>query len=146
MSAIRQRQDSLGGARPEESGEYVRVPAVIDAHGDKIVTLIDDHGRPQTRLIAELVLEAFRGPCPPGHTLRFKDGNRLNCELANLEWAPLRSLATRLRGPRRSRLASEPTPSASRLRAADTATAPNWYARIGSDDEAGRRLQRRDQV
>ena len=88
MSAIRQRQDSLGGAEPEESGEYVRVPAVIDAHGDKIVTLIDAHGRPRTRLIAELVLEAFRGPCPPGHTLRFKDGKRLNCELTNLEWAP----------------------------------------------------------
>ncbi len=88
MSAIRQRQDSLGGALPEESGEYVRVPAVIDAHGDKIVTPVDAHGRPQTRPIAELVLEAFRGPCPAGHTLKFKDGNRLNCELANLEWAP----------------------------------------------------------
>jgi hypothetical protein len=89
MSAIRKRQDSIGGARPEESGEYVRVPAVIDAQGDKIVTLVDAHGRPQTHLIAELVLEAFRGPCPPGHTLKFKDGNRLNCELTNLEWAPV---------------------------------------------------------
>ena len=87
MSAIKQRQDGLGAAEPEESGEYVRVPAVIDAHGDKIVTLLDAQGRPKTRLIAELVLEAFRGPCPPGHTLRFKDGNRLNCELTNLEWA-----------------------------------------------------------
>jgi hypothetical protein len=87
MSAINRRQDTLGGAEPEESGEYVRIPAVIDAHGDKIVTLIDAYGRPQTRLIAELVLEAFRGPCPPGHALRFKDGNRLNCELTNLEWA-----------------------------------------------------------
>src|SRR5271156_6770629 len=87
MSAIRQRQDSLGEARPEESGEYVRVPAVIDAHGDKIVALIDKHGRPQTRLIGELVLEAFRGPCPPGHVLKFKDGNLLNCELATREGA-----------------------------------------------------------
>jgi hypothetical protein len=87
MSAVRQRQDSIGEPQPEESGEYVRVPAVIDSHGDKVVTLIDEHGRPRTRLIAELVLEAFRGPCPPGQTLKFKDGNRLNCELANLEWA-----------------------------------------------------------
>ncbi len=85
MSAARKTQDSLGDARTEESGEYVRVPAVVDAHGDKIVTLIDEHGQPQTRLIAGLVLEAFRGPCPPGHTLRFKDGNRQNCELPNLE-------------------------------------------------------------
>ena len=88
MSAMRQRQEGAGVVLPEESGEYVRVPAVIDAKGDKIVTLIDAQGRPQTRPIAELVLEAFRGPCPPGHTLRFKDGNRLNCALANLEWAP----------------------------------------------------------
>jgi hypothetical protein len=88
---MRQRHDSINGARPEESGEYVRIPAVIDAHGDKIVTLIDEHGRPQARLIAELVLEAFRGPCPPGHRLKFKDGNRLNCELTNVEWAPARA-------------------------------------------------------
>ena len=87
MSAVRRRQDSIGEPQPEESGEYVRVPAVIDSHGDKIVTLIDEHGRPQTRLIAELILEVFRGPCPPGHTLKFKDGNRLNCDLANLEWS-----------------------------------------------------------
>ena len=88
MSAARKTQNSIGNVRPEETGEYVRVPAVIDAHGDKIVRLIGEHGRPQSRLIAELVLEAFRGPCPPGHTLRFKDGNRLNCELPNLEWSP----------------------------------------------------------
>lgn len=89
MSAIRTQKDGLGGIEPEESGEYVRVPAMIDANGDKIITLIDAHGRPQTRLIAELVLEAFRGPCPPGCTLTFKDGNRLNCELMNLEWTPV---------------------------------------------------------
>jgi hypothetical protein len=53
-----------------------------------VVTIYDEQGRPQTRLIAELVLEAFIGPRPPGHVVRFKDGNRLNCELANLEWAP----------------------------------------------------------
>jgi hypothetical protein len=87
MSAMRQTQDSIGGARPGKSGEYVRVPAVVDAQGDKVVTLIDAHGHPKTRLIAELVLEAFHGPCPPGHVLKFKDGNRLNCALANLEWA-----------------------------------------------------------
>ncbi|MEJ7637258.1 MAG: HNH endonuclease, partial [Singulisphaera sp.] len=48
----------------------------------------DDQGRQQTRLVAELVLGSFVGPHPSGHLLRFKDGNRLNCELKNLEWAP----------------------------------------------------------
>jgi hypothetical protein len=88
MSASRQRRRNFGGAEPEESGEYVRVPAVVDANGDKVVTITDDQGRQQTRLVAELVLESFVGPRPSGHILRFRDGNRLNCELKNLEWAP----------------------------------------------------------
>jgi hypothetical protein len=87
MSTSRRRRRKLGGAEPEESGEYVRVPAVVDANGDKVVTITDDEGRQQTRLVAELVLESFVGPRPAGHVLRFKDGNRLNCELKNLEWA-----------------------------------------------------------
>jgi hypothetical protein len=79
---------NVGGAEPEESGEYVRVPAVVDASGDKVVTITDDQGRRHTRLVAELVLESFAGPRPPGHVVRFKDGNRLNCDLKNLEWVP----------------------------------------------------------
>jgi HNH endonuclease len=97
----RQNQGKSGG-RSELKGN---VPFVLlDAHGDTIVTLIDEHGRPQTRLIAELVLEAFRGPCPPGHTLKFKDGNRLNCILANLEWAA--APATRDEGARAKAIAT----------------------------------------
>ncbi len=88
MSASSRSRRNLGGAEPEESGEYVRVPAVIDADGDKVVTITDDQGRQQTRLVAELVLESFVGPRPSGHVPRFKDGDRLNCELKNLEWAP----------------------------------------------------------
>jgi len=71
---------------PDEREEWFRVPAVVDANGDKLITLYDDKGRPHTRLLAEVVLEAFVGPRPPGHVVRFKDGNRLNCELDNLEW------------------------------------------------------------
>src|SRR4051794_10693842 len=100
MSASRRRRRNLGGVEPEKSGEYVRVPAVVDANGDKVVTITDAQGRPQTRLVAELVLEAFVGPPPPGHVLRFKDGNRSNCELKNLEWVPapaVRDAAARAR-------------------------------------------------
>jgi hypothetical protein len=67
--------------------EWVRVPAAVDANGDKVVTIHNDRGQPPTRLVAELILEAFVGPRPAGHVVRFKDGNRLNCDLANLEWA-----------------------------------------------------------
>jgi hypothetical protein len=61
---------------------------VVDANGDKVVTLHDEQGRPHTRLVAEIVLETFAGPRPPGHVIRFKDGDRLNCALSNLEWIP----------------------------------------------------------
>jgi hypothetical protein len=72
----------------EPSGELedTRVPAVIDANGEKVVTLFDAQGRRQTLLVSELILETFVGPRPPGHVVRFKDGDRLNCRLDNLEW------------------------------------------------------------
>ena len=85
MSASRRQRRN---PEPDESGEYVRVPAVVDANGDKVVTLADDQGRQQTSLVAELVLESFVGPRPPGHVPNFKDGDRLNCGLKNLEWVP----------------------------------------------------------
>jgi hypothetical protein len=58
----------------------------VDANGDMVVTLYDEQGRPHTRLVAEIMLETFVGPRPRGHVVRFKDANRLNCELSNLEW------------------------------------------------------------
>lgn len=70
-----------------EGQEWVPVPVVVDVNGDRLVTIHDENGRPHTRPVAELVLESFVGPRPPGHVLRFKDGDRLNCALANLEWA-----------------------------------------------------------
>jgi len=85
MSAQRQSRSDPPGGEPAQDEEWVRVPAVVDANGDKVVTLYDERGRPQTRLLAELILEAFVGPRPSGHVARFKDGNRLNCQLTNLE-------------------------------------------------------------
>ena len=87
MSAERQNLSDLPGREPAQDEEWVRVPAVVDANGDKVVTLYNEQGRPQPRLLAELILEAFVGPRPSGHVARFKDGNRLNCQLTNLEWA-----------------------------------------------------------
>jgi hypothetical protein len=87
MSAQRQAMNDSTGREPQGVEEWVRVPAVVDANGNRVVTVHDEQGQPQTRLAAELVLEAFVGPRPPGHVVRFKDGDRLNCQLANLEWA-----------------------------------------------------------
>ena len=83
-----------------EGQEWAPVPVVVDVNGDRLVTIHDDSGRLHSRPVAELVLESFVGPRPPGHVLRFKDGDRLNCALANLEWAPaltLRDQASRAR-------------------------------------------------
>jgi hypothetical protein len=71
---------------PDQCGDCLRVPAVVDANGDKVVTLNDEQGRPHTRQVAEIVLETFVGPRPEGHVVRFKDGSGLNRELSNLEW------------------------------------------------------------
>jgi hypothetical protein len=45
-----------------------------------------------------LVLEAFVGPCPPGHETKFKDGDRTNCTLENLAWVPIRRAAFAAKG------------------------------------------------
>ena len=88
MSASRQPRPDHDGPEPDRQEEWVRVPAVVDANGDKVITLYDEQGRPHTRPVAEFVLETFVGPRPPGHVVHFKDGDHLNCELSNLEWGP----------------------------------------------------------
>jgi hypothetical protein len=107
MSAQRKSHQGPDQPAPVEGEEWVQVPMVIDARGDKVVTLYDEQGRPHTRPVAEVVLETFGGPRPAGHVVGFKDGDRLNCELSNLEWveapaardevARARAIATRER-------------------------------------------------
>jgi hypothetical protein len=43
-------------------------------------------GKAHQRYLHRLVLEAFRGPCPPGHETRHLDGVRSNNVLTNLAW------------------------------------------------------------
>jgi hypothetical protein len=91
MTAERQPRTDPPGHDSEQVEEWVQVPAVVDANGDKVITLYNEQGRPETRLVAEFILEAFVGPRLPGHVVRFKDGHRLNCERANLEWVAART-------------------------------------------------------
>lgn len=87
MSAESQHTADHNGNRSLHESDWTRVPTVVNVDGDKVVIIYDERGQPQTRMVAELILEAFAGPRPHGHVLRFKDGNHLNCELTNLEWA-----------------------------------------------------------
>jgi hypothetical protein len=47
------------------------------------------------RFVHILTWEAENGPVPPGHAVTFKDGNRLNCALDNLELISRAELARR---------------------------------------------------
>jgi HNH endonuclease len=89
MAAHRNPAPEPGDSQYKQDEEWVRMPTVIDADGDKVITFYDEQGRPHTRRVAELILETFIGPRPPGHVVCFKDGDRLNCSLSNLEWAPV---------------------------------------------------------
>ncbi len=93
MSAERNPDVNPTLSEPRHGEDWVRVPAVIDPDGDRVVTLYDEKGKPRTRLVAEVVLESFSGFRPSGYVIRFKDSDRLNCSLENLEWVPGPDLA-----------------------------------------------------
>ncbi len=55
--------------------------------GNKAV-LLRRNGRSYSVLVHNLILEAYTGPKPDGHSAYFKDGNRNNMTVENLEWRP----------------------------------------------------------
>ncbi len=67
-----------------------RVPEQLGKDGNACAVLEKD-GELQTRRVAELVLETYRGPCLEGYVAYHLDGDKANCVLDNLEW---RLLAT----------------------------------------------------
>jgi hypothetical protein len=91
MPSNRRRRRHQSKLQQGNSEGRARVPTFVNANGDKMVTLVDDQGRPRTRLVSEVMLETWVGPRPPGHIVRFKDGDRLNCAPANLHWVPAES-------------------------------------------------------
>ena len=57
-----------------------------DSGGYLCVCIRTTVGTLRTRLVHQLVLEAFVGPKPPGCESRHLDGNRTNASLVNLVW------------------------------------------------------------
>ena len=52
----------------------------------KVSVNLSRRNKPETRSVPRLVLEAFIGPCPPGHEACHNDGNLTNNRLDNLRW------------------------------------------------------------
>jgi hypothetical protein len=86
MSVSKRKRSNPGKAKPKKSDEWVRVPHSLNSSSDKVVTLSDDFGLQHTCVVAELVLAARVGPRPPGHFVRFKNGDREDTSPDNLEW------------------------------------------------------------
>jgi HNH endonuclease len=72
----------------DQTDEWVPVPTFTNDEGDKVFLLLDAQGQWKVVKAAEMTAMAFIGPCPHGHVLRFKDGDRLNGVPDNLEWVP----------------------------------------------------------
>ena len=56
-------------------------------HGFMSVNFCRD-GKQRTMGVHRLVLEAFVGPCPPGHMATHHNGDKTDNRLSNLRWAP----------------------------------------------------------
>jgi HNH endonuclease len=72
----RQRPGGWKRLRPERS------------KGGRLRILIRSNGRRQRLGLAALVLSAFGEPRPLGMEVHYRDGDRTNCALSNLQWVP----------------------------------------------------------
>jgi HNH endonuclease len=54
-------------------------------------------GRGRPKYVHHLVLEAFVGPCPPGHEACHINGDSLDCALSNLKWGTREENMTHMR-------------------------------------------------
>lgn len=76
--------DSLGNLYKGEK----RVNTSVSSQGCKAYSRKVD-GKMKTVLIHRLVAKYFLEPHPKWNCIRFKDGNKLNCSVDNLEWYPV---------------------------------------------------------
>lgn len=83
---IKRAVDSQPGASGYVLKKGFERKPVICSRGYESVGLTISTNNQKTRMIHNLVLEAFVGPRPPGHEPNHKDGNKTNNNLSNLEW------------------------------------------------------------
>jgi thymidylate synthase ThyX len=85
------RVKRIAGGQGVHPDRGCKKPSAID-NGHAVVSL-NRPGCQEVRLVHQLVLEAFVGPCPAGMEGCHNDGNGLNNNVANLRWGTPRSNA-----------------------------------------------------
>lgn len=76
----------LNNGTPQSLPQRILKAGPSKSHGYPVVNIRrSDRSRPE--LVHRLVLETFRGPCPPGMEGAHGDGDKLNTKLSNLRWA-----------------------------------------------------------
>jgi hypothetical protein len=75
------------GTRGVLSDDWRRMSPGCSSGYWSILLKCGELGKFKASSVHSLILEAFRGPCPPGMECRHLDGNRKNARLDNLEWA-----------------------------------------------------------
>jgi HNH endonuclease len=83
----------IGTILPDSDG-YLRIKVREAVAGEEATGWGNPDVWPQ---LHHEVWEQFRGPIPPGHAIAFKDGNRKNCAIENLECISRAELARRNR-------------------------------------------------
>jgi hypothetical protein len=79
--------DRTGNIFSFKSGRWRQLKQGTMSRGYKSVTIMKGK-RPESRLVHCLILETFKGPCPPGMQARhFPDSDRTNNRLSNLSWS-----------------------------------------------------------
>lgn len=75
----------LGRVRNIETGHLLKHSISGGGGGYQAVALCRN-GHIDRRLLHRLLMEHFVGPCPSGHEVNHKDGNKRNFNLTNLEY------------------------------------------------------------
>ena len=72
-------------------GRVLKTKARESGQDKYLIVTLSHQGEEQQKKVHRLVLEAFKGPCPPGMEGCHNDGNRYNNSPDNLRWGTRKS-------------------------------------------------------
>jgi hypothetical protein len=57
-----------------------------DTYGNMSVSLVKKNGRPISLTLQRIVAQVFLGECPSGYMIQFRNGDKTDCRLENLQF------------------------------------------------------------